>query len=353
MPCDPPSSTAVAGTAERALDRAVVDVKPVEEGLNAVYRVEFADRDPAVLKTATLATDAELFAEARILRRVGSESSVPVPEIHATVRPEEGPLRVAAVLTAHCEGRTVTDLLALPESARERLVRESGRHLAALHGLNAGGVGGFGALHVEDGSLVADPKREDWSWRFRELSGEVLNELRGEGYTTDDDPRFADLAPAVREGLTGSGPPVGEGSTGGRAVSPSIGYGDYRPANLVLARRNNADPIIRAVVDFGGCSTVDPLLDLALAEDALVDVPLGGTERGERLRGTLRAAYGGERDRRVEPESDPRYGRYRLYARTRRMGAFGYWSRFAREDRPDAVARRWRSFVRARLAELG
>jgi hypothetical protein len=50
--------------------------------------------------------------------------------------------------------------------------------------------------------------------------------------------------------------------------------------------------------------------------------------------------------------SGERHVAYRLYARIRRCGAFGYWRRFAREDDPERIAERWRGFAGARLAEL-
>ena len=136
-------------------------------------------------------------------------------------------------------------------------------------------------------------------------------------------------------------------------VDPAILFGDYRPANLVLASDDQEDPIIRAVIDIGCGPATDGLLDLALAEDALVDIPFGGTERADYLRDRLRASYSARRNADISTFDSDRYTAYRLYARIRRMGTFGYWVQFAREADQDATARRWRSFARDLLRELG
>jgi len=139
--------------------------------------------------------------------------------------------------------------------------------------------------------------------------------------------------------------------TEGRDVAPAVLHEDYRLANLVLAPVD-ASPLTRAVLDFGGCSTGDGLLDLTHAEDAPVDIPLGGTERAERRREILRSAYVERRGIDSDAAFGERYQHYRLYARVWRLALFDYWSAFAREDDPDAVAERFRALVRTRLADV-
>lgn len=340
----PPDREAVVSAAESALDRTVAGATRFEEGLNAVYRLDVPDGDPAVLKAATFATDAELLTEAALLSRVGRETSVPVPAVLATAGPDEGGPGVACYAMRYCRGRRVTDLLELPAAARERLVVESGRHLAAVHGLHV--ADRFGDLRVADGELAADPGHDSWPAWFDVLAAATADGLLGEGATADPEPRFADLEPAVREALAGGRVAARDGR-----VRPAVLLGDYRPANLVLAPDD--DPVVSAVLDVGCGPTADGLLDLALAENALVDVPLGGTARADPLRERLRAAYLAARDADpAAPLDGDRYARYRLYAWARRAGAFGYWEQFAREDDPDAAARRWRSAVEALLAAL-
>lgn len=341
-PLSPPSESAAGDAAAAALDRRVAEAARVAEGLNAVYRVEFADGRRAALKVATLATDAELLAEARFQRRVADETEVPAPAVLAAVGPEAGPLDAAHFLADYRAGRQVTDALDLSASARERLVVEAGRHLAAIHGVDV--AGGFGDLRVVDGALAVGRDRGSAAEWFAERAAEAADRLGGEGWATDDDARFADLVPDVRAAFEGA-----RDVLAGATVSPSPLHEDYRPANLVFAPRDDGDPLTRAVLDFGEPRAGDGLLDLALAEDALVDVPLGGAGRADHLREALRSAY---LERRPGVALDERYPCYRLYARARRLGAFDYWVQFAREDDPGAVARRWRAFVRARLGEF-
>lgn len=341
---EPDEATARRATRD-ALDVPVDAVHRIEEGLNATYRVDLADGRSAVLKVATLASDAELLPESRIQDRLHRETAVPVPEVLAVVEPGEGSLEAAAFLAAYCDGRQVTDVLALSAPAHERLGREAGHNLAAMHELAA--PDGVGPLAVEDGDLVVASPAESWSARFAALADDAVEGLTGAGYVTDDDGRFADLAPAVEDAFAGFVPVAVD-----RTVVPAILHGDYRPANLLLAPDDDATPLTHAVLDVGVPATGDGLLDCALAEDALVDVPLGGTDRAEGFRDAFRSAYAAERGQPRSDLFDARYPYYRLLARTWRLGSFGYWHRFAREDDPDDVADRWRGFVRERLAEL-
>jgi len=133
-----------------------------------------------------------------------------------------------------------------------------------------------------------------------------------------------------------------------RVREPVLLHGDYRPANLVLAPEGER-PVLRGVIDGGG-QVGDGLLDLALAESALVDVPLGDDDRVPRLRRLLRETY---RDHR--PVDDAafavRYPYYRLYALVKCMGAFDYFEQFAPGGPPE-VADRWRAATNGLLEAL-
>lgn len=342
-PVTPPSTQTVAAATRTVLGMSVAAVTPIHEGLNAVYRVTGTDGKHVVLKAATVSETPELLAEARCFRLIADATGVPVPEVLATVDPADWPLDVSGMFTPYCEGRTVPDLLDLPPKTRERLIWESGQHLGAIHGLRV--TDRYGPLRVVDGDLVTGTNARTRAARFEELVSEAVRGLRGEGYMTDDHAPFSDLAAPIGDVLTADALPAL-----GNEV-PVVLSGDYRPANLILGK-NDADPVIRAIVDLGGCESGDGLLDLALTEDALVDVPMGGTSRASQLRSVLRDAYRAAREDVPEPGTDPRYPYYRLYARTRRLAAFGYWSSFAREDDQETVARRWRRFVRSQIAEL-
>ena len=341
---EPPSTGAVAAAAAAALDREVSCAARIHVGVNAVYEVGFADGSRAALKTPLLPDDAAFLAEPKLLARIASETAVPVPDVLATGESGATGLARPFFLTRYVAGRNVDGMFALSDAERERLVREAGRHLAAVHRVRV--ADGFGDLRAVDGDLTTSPGCEAWDAWFGEMAGEAAAGLRGEVPVADPEPRFADLAPAVREALTG-------GETGHRCVTPAVLHNDYRPANLVLAPEGEGPPLVRAVLDFGGCATGDGLLDLAHAEDALVDMPFGGTPGAETLREGLRSAYAEERGLVPADAFGDRYRRYRLYARVWRLALFEYWAEFAREDDADAVAARWRGFVRDLLADLG
>jgi aminoglycoside phosphotransferase (APT) family kinase protein len=239
------------------------------------------------------------------------------------------------------EGRDVDHVPTLSSTTRERLVREAATHLAAIHGLDV--PDRYGRLEADNGELVVTPAFDSWRAQFDAMAEEVVAALRGEGALTDPEPRFADLASEVRGALADA-----------RAVpespAPSLVVRDYRLANLMLAG-DDADPLVRGVLDTSGL-VGDPLLDVAKTEEALVDLPLGGTDEADTLRETFRATYGERRGHDPTALFDERYPCYRLYARAYRLKAFDYALGFTRETDPDVVAERSRAFVADRLGEV-
>lgn len=343
-PLDEPSAQAARTAATAALDRRVTDLARIDEGVNALYRLDLADGDRAVLKTPLYATDEAFLVEPLLLSRLGAETTMPVPDVLASATAADGPLDTAYYVMDHVDGRVVPAALDLPHEAHERVVQEAGRHLAAVHERPVGL--GWGEVVAVDGELAVLDPDDSWPATLDRLTANVVAALRGEGALADDDPWFADLAPAVRAALTDPDSPVADAEP-----KPSFVIGDYRPANLLLAPNDDADPLVRGVVDVGGL-VGDCLLDVAMAEDALVDTPYGGTDRAGTLRETFRDAYATARGLAREAVFDDRYPYYRLYARADRLSALEYLAGFAREDEVEAVARRWRSFVEARLAEV-
>jgi len=343
-PLDEPTTADARAAASVALDREVRGVTRILEGVNALFRIRLADGERAVLKAPRYATDEAFLVEPLLLSRIGAETTVPVPRVLATVAAAEGPLDTAFYVMEHLDGRVVPAAVDLPAATHETLVREAAGHLAAVHdcsvALDWGDVSGV------DGDLTVTDPDDSWRETFERLTDDVVTALGGTGPLADDDSRFADLAPDVRAALTGPASPLAEA-----APEPSLVLGDYRPANLVLAERKDADPLVRGVVDVGGL-VGDGLLDVAMAEDALVDTPYGGTERAELLRRAFRDAYADARGRDPERLFDDRYPCYRLYARADRLSALDYLAQFAREEDSDAVAHRWRGFVEERLSEI-
>lgn len=343
-PREPPSSQAVASAVEAALDDSVSAVTPIQEGLNAVYQVRLTQGDHVVLKAATVVTDERLLVEARLLARLGTAVDVPVPALYATLESQTSPLDVAAVVMEHCDGRTVPDIRDLSKPARDRIVADAGRYLGIIHAARL--VDNIGPLQVTDGNLIVNPRYDTWPAWFRELVDDTIAGLRGEGFTTDTEPRFTDLAPEIRASLLDA---VAAGDWG---ASPSLLFGDYRPANLILTPAEVEQPGVRAVIDVACEATGDGLVDLALAEDAIVDIPFGDTDRAEDVRRKFRTAYCRARGIDTAELASDRYTAYRLFARARHLGGFDYWRKFAWEADPETTERRWRAAVRTRIREL-
>lgn len=364
-PFDPPTAERVGAAVGARLDRVITAVDPIEEGLNAVYRIRFRDGDRAVLKLATLSTDAVLVAESRVLGVLADAAVLPTPEPLATVGADDSSLGGAWFLMTHCAGEPLTDLLALPADSREALVREAGSHLAALHGLDIeseteAASESYGALRVLRGdpeaplTVVATDTADEprgsgeqcWPHRFATLAEMTVDALGGDGgYTSDAD--RPDLAATVDDALAVVGLPD--------TPDPALLHLDYRPANLLFAPSvlcGDTERAVSAVLDFGGVEVGDGLLDLAFAEDALAGVPLGGTREGDRLAAVLRDAYATARTDSPTFDGD-RYTAYLLLARATRLSSAGYFWQFAREDEQTAAEARWERQIRDLALDLG
>jgi|GEM_PF-1903441 len=342
-----PTKPAVAEAVAAVLDQPVTGVEPLPEGMNAVYRVAVeGDRDrdrdqdrEVVLKAGTAQSGPELLSGPLLAERLARETTVPAPEIVASVTADESPIGVAYVVMGHVEGRHLTDVRELSPPAHERFVREAGTHLAAVHDLDYEGQ--YGRLVAEDGAFSIDYAFDDWASMYRSVV-EWNRERIGE--------RFADLDPLFETALDAFESHVDE-----RAVDQSILYRDYHAKNLVFAPDDAADPLVRAVLDFNYRPVGDAPLDVAVAETTLVDTPLDATDRGHRaddLRETLRSAYVDARGGVRAEHFDACYPAYRLLSVLDHLHYFDYFQQFAPPEDPGDVADWLRGFVRARVDEL-
>lgn len=338
-PLDPPSEAAAADAAAAVLDREVADATAIAEGLNAVYRVDLADGTRLALKVATVVEDEDARPEPRVLDRIARETDVPVPEVVAAVDPENSPLGAAFYLAEFFDGRNVPDARTLDPGVHERVVAESGHHLAGIHSVDV--PSRVGRLRVVDGDLRVPDPDPGWDAAFRNVAWGRVAKLRGEGPLADADARFADLADRAASALAEFPEAVDD------AVEPVLLHGDYRPSNLVLSPPGER-PSIRAVIDVGG-DVGDGLFDLAVAEAGLVDVPVTDPNRQAELRETLRASY--REHGHADDAFETRYPYYRLYALVKCLGAFDFFAQFAPGDE-DKIAARWRAAFDERLAAL-
>lgn len=337
-PLEEPSPAVVMRVVDRAIDAEVTAASRVEEGLNAIYRVQARSGRSWILKLATFNDAAELRVEAHILERIQAETDVPTPALVGTFESATTVLPAFAYLMTPVNGRRIRDVTTLSLSGRERFVQEVGEHLGAIHNLRT--ASRFGEPRLRDGTLTVPDGHEDVGSWLAEQATNAAAKLRGEGYVTDDEPRFVELATPVHAALSTA-------SWETETVEPVLTHGDPRPANMIFAPGDDGRPLVRGLIDVGGPIT-DGLSDLANAEIALIDVPVGGTDEADQLRSRLRSAY--ETQRGVAPVDDqPRYAYYRLLHRARTLAGFEWWKQFARESSDEATARRFRSEARALL----
>lgn len=331
-----PMLRAVAEAAEARLNAPASSVSAFDEGMNAVYRVSFDERPDAVLKAGTVTEGSKLLSGPVLIDRIGRQTSLPVPDVLAVVPEGDEYIDHAYVLLTYVDGRTVTDVNDLSPATHERLAREAGRHLAAIHDLPFDGP--FGRLHANNGELFVDHGFDSWAASLEAIADYHLERL---------EPRFADLEPTIEDAIARFSTAVDE-----TAVDRAILYRDYHPKNLVLEPDDDADPLVRAVLDFNFRPVGDAPLDLAIAEANLVDLPTGKTDRATPLRNTLRESYVRARGGTHEDYVDERYPYYRLAATFDYLCHFEYFGAFGWENDADAVAERLRTFVQRRIDEI-
>lgn len=341
-----PDAEAVARAARAATGREVASVEPISKGINATYRVAFADGDLAVLKAATFNTAAELRPEPRLLRRLAREATIPVPEVLAIVE-DGGPLGTFHFLLDYCDGRLVGDLGRLSVAEQERLVRATGRHLGRLHEHRL--LDTCGPLRVTDPAgdrtpeFTTESEHESWGAVFASLADHPVSLF--ERVQCGDDPgRFVDLVPDVVAAFEGVESAIAEPET------PVVLHGDFRHDNMVLAPPDEEGPLVRAVLDFGDPYVGDYRFDLAFAEDAMLRVQFPTSDRADHLAELLRETYADERGIDSAEIATESYAYYLLVQRARWMAVAMKWDEY---DDPDAVERAYRSFVREQLDEIG
>ncbi|WP_135851616.1 phosphotransferase family protein [Halorussus salinus] len=353
---DEPGPDAVARAARDASGRAVADVTPISKGINAIYRVRFADDEEAVLKAATFNSAAELRPEPYLLQTLADETALPVPDVLAIVE-DGGPLGVFHFLLEHCEGRQIRDLDGLSWSEREQLVAAVGRHLARLHEFRLSGADASVESRIdaeECGPLRMTGPDEGATPEFTtdggDLWGEVFASLADhpvslvEQVQCGDDPgRFADLVPDIAAAFEGAADAIAA------PERPSVLHRDFHLDNLLLGSDADGDLGVRTVLDFGDPYVGDYRLDLAFAEDATIRVQLPTDDRATELCALLRRSYA--RKRGIDPDEivNKNYPYYLLVQRSRWMSVALDWEAC---DDPAAVERAYRSFVREQLAEI-
>ncbi|GAB7094554.1 hypothetical protein JCM30237_17070 [Halolamina litorea] len=335
-------SAPVRDAAVAALGRRVA---AVDQRADESYELELESGRTATLRLAARCGDDERLVEPCLLDAL-RDTDVPAPELLAAVGPETSPFDAAFCIVDVNRGQRLDDVLDLPEPAHERLVREAGAHLAALHNASVGAYttengGAYGDLrvpncHPDSPLVVVDggdeevrPAHARWPDRVERLTDRALGGLQGG--------EFTDLVGPIGAGVAAAGLPE-------RPAAAALHLG-YRPANIEFepgitwpSHAQRGGTVVRTLRGFENASTGDGLLDLAVAEDALISLPLGDTDRAQELTATLRESYVAERG--VPTPFGERYAAYLLLARARLLSRLGAPYRVTREhDAYDAAIR--------------
>jgi aminoglycoside phosphotransferase (APT) family kinase protein len=340
-PRDPLTEEQVAAAvAALCPDWTVRDAEPMPAGSDIVYgvtvRIDRYRQREVVLKCFRSdgpvdGRSPERFrVEVDLLELVGRETEVPVPEVHGGYRSRDG-LPGPAFLMEHLPGEPPLGVAVDGRAAvAERLLRESGRHLAEVHDLRS--FDAFGDLVSGDDGPAVREGRATWPDRLGDIVDDSLDGLAGT--------RFADLEPPLREYVDAR---FGDLDLGAEAA---LIHGDYRPGNLL------ADPEtgeVTAVLDWGAAQAADPRYELAWAVREFAErAPLGSAAR-ERVREGLFDAYEEGRGDRFERDEafERRQSFYLAVTWVTECRWFDAWWGGADESAREARAERLRENVRS------
>lgn len=261
--------TALRRTVARSHDAPVSTLFRVDAGQNHTYRVTLRDGRELFLKVGTRFPDA-FAAEPETVALVRRRTAIPVPEVFAV---GTEPLGYPFALYEFVPDSAPDWVRDLDPAVAERLCREAGETLAALHEIE---FPAFGRLGVEDGSLaVVDPT--PYPDALRASLDRQLEQLRDSPFAAHCD-RLETLGVQLVEAADLDG------------VDPVLVHGDYRLDNLRVDP--TADPVTRAVVDWELPTAGDPLWD-AVTTCALLTTGYGmPTDRECSLAAAFWTGYG-------------------------------------------------------------
>lgn len=352
---DLPPETVAAMVGEIRPAWSVREAAPAEEGTDVVYFLTAETPDgprECVLKACEFVDPRAFRPEPHLMEAVGRRTEIPVPAVVGAVD-DHSDLPAPFYLMERCDGAVREGAARdLPAAAIERLARDAGRYLAALHAL--GEFEEFGTvllgrdarrddrtsgLTVPDRDspagervLTTDESATD-SWRER--VEETVASTRGEF-----NDRFADLEADLRavvesrlDALDGEFDAV-------------LGDDDYRLGNLLVDPETGET---RAVLDWGNSSTLERQYNLVVTEQHLCGWARHDDPRRERVRAALREGYTAESDRRkidFGPDAERRRELYLAVTRTFPLVWFSLWYDGADGDQREETAEMHRRAVR-------
>jgi len=318
-------------------------IEPIERGTDAVFSLSVSTPEGSrevVLKAAEF-VDAERFvAEPGIVDAVDRATDVPVPTVIGTVTDDPDPtttdtpdLPTPYFLMDRCPGVNGNDL-ETGEDGQVQRAGESGRHLAALHELDAG-VEAFGHVESTDGGFTVRDRTGTWSaYLASKVPGQFEDRLRSG--------RFGDLWPEISTALEQvfeALPPV----------EACLLHNDWRPGNLLVDPDSGA---ITAVLDWGSAIAGHVEWELAMVEQGFVEWRAHDTAHRERVREALYRSYESRRTLDRDTGFEWRRAAYLLVSRVVAMQWFTYWNQDASAEKRDEMAAIHRDAFHARRARL-
>lgn len=334
-------------------DWTVRSIERSEHGTDFVATLDVdapSGRQRVVLKatTADLVAPAVARAEPRLLELVGSETTIPVPDVHG-YRDAHPDLPAPFYLLEHVQGATLgDDVDSLPERAHRRVIEAAGENLAELHEL--GPLPAVGTVGVRDGDLAVldtddHPRYEDGRERLYDDCMETIDELEDGGFFPDlaeDRERFADLTDALREHVESTVQSLPE------PEAPTYCHWDYRYGNLLVDPDTGAT---NAVLDWANLDASEPASNLASAEFYLLDVGDPDEATVEARREAFRRAYEAARtdDWTFTDDVRERMAAHEFGTRLGAMACLPLWYQDATPTERDAVEAAHRESVHERI----
>lgn len=269
-------------------DDAVATILRIEAGNNHSYRVTLDDGSRRFLKVGTRFPD-RFPAEPATMKILRRETRLPIPQVYGTGREPLGYPFAVYEFVADVGGEWMGDF---PDDTAERLCREAGQNLAALHEIGLSDCGRISVAETELTVVDALPWRE-----MVEQSLERQTEQLRETPFADRCESLMDRGEQLVERIDFA------------EIRPALVHGDYRLENLCLDP--SADPVTSAVLDWELPTAADPLWDAVMADALLTDGCGIDSKARERLSTAFWEGYDGR------PEQSPRLDCYRLLARVR------------------------------------
>lgn len=307
-------------------------------------RAPDGDREAVLKATTADFVDPEIArAEPRLLELVGRETTVPVPAVYG-YRDDHPDHPSPFYLMERVDGENFENRVDdLPTAARERVVGEAGRNLAALHDL--GPLPAAGNVGVEDGDLAVldtddHPRADDFHAWLLEGREETLDELLDGGWfpeKADDRERFADLVPDLRAYCRETLPALPD------PAPPTYCHWDYRYGNLLVDPETGET---RAVLDWANLTAAPPAYNLAKVESHLFDPVTEDDDVVAALREQFRTAYADACEGWAFEESvRERMAVYRLTSRVDAMACLPLWHEEATPAERDRIEDHHRTFL--------